>query len=169
MSASSPTVASIEHLDGHVGQTVELRGWVHNRTSKGKLHFVILRDGTGYVQCVLKKNQVGDELFESIGGASQESSLILVGEVRADDRAPGGYEISVSGGHVLQSTSDFIHLIAQARRPLEVSIGDCFFLLRVEDIRFLPQLAHEGMCAKQVKESRVQGRRRPLGISIFTL
>jgi len=107
MSASSPTVASIEHLDGHVGQTVELRGWVHNRTSKGKLHFVILRDGTGYVQCVLKKNQVGDELFESIGGASQESSLILVGEVRADDRAPGGYEISVSGGRVLQSTSDF--------------------------------------------------------------
>ncbi|MEM9381936.1 MAG: asparagine--tRNA ligase, partial [Planctomycetota bacterium] len=74
---------------------------------KGKLHFVILRDGTGYVQCVLRKNEVGDELFDTIGGASQESSLVLVGEVKADDRAPGGYEVSVSSGRVLQSTAEY--------------------------------------------------------------
>ena len=98
-------VVTIEDLSQHVGATVELRGWVHNRTSKGKLHFVILRDGTGFVQCVLKKNVVGDELFEEIGRASQESSLTLQGEVRADDRAPGGFEISVVGGEVLQSAS----------------------------------------------------------------
>ncbi|MEL6716849.1 MAG: amino acid--tRNA ligase-related protein, partial [Planctomycetota bacterium] len=90
-----------------VGQTVELRGWVHNRTSKGKLHFVTLRDGTGFVQCVLKKDKVGDALFDEIGAASQESSLVLVGEVRADERAPGGFEIGVAGGRVLQSTEDF--------------------------------------------------------------
>lgn len=100
-------VVTIEDLSQHVGATVELRGWVHHRTSKGKLHFVILRDGTGFVQCVLKKNAVGDELFEEIGRASQESSLILQGEVRADDRAPGGFEIFVVGGEVLQSASEY--------------------------------------------------------------
>jgi len=103
----TPPVASIEHLDRFVGQTVELRGWVHNRTSKGKLHFVTLRDGTGYAQCVLKQNVVGEQLFGEIGDASQESSIILVGEVKADDRAPGGFEISVTSGRVLQSTTDF--------------------------------------------------------------
>lgn len=107
MSNAHPPVATIEHLGRHSGQNVELRGWVHNRTSKGKLHFVTLRDGTGYAQCVLKKNVIGDELFDEIGAASQESSLILVGEVRADDRAPGGYEIAVESGRVLQSTTDF--------------------------------------------------------------
>lgn len=100
-------VVTIEDLSQHVGATVELRGWVHHRTSKGKLHFVILRDGTGFVQCVLKKNAVGDELFEEIGRASQESSLTLQGEVRADDRAPGGFEIFVVGGEVLQSASEY--------------------------------------------------------------
>jgi asparaginyl-tRNA synthetase len=107
MSASSMPVVTIEDLSQHVGATVELRGWVHHRTSKGKLHFVILRDGTGFVQCVLKKNAVGDELFEEIGRASQESSLTLQGEVRADDRAPGGFEIFVVGGEVLQSASEY--------------------------------------------------------------
>lgn len=107
MSATTPPVATIETLGEYAGQNVELRGWVHNRTSKGKLHFVTLRDGTGFVQCVLKKNIVGDDLFEEIGGASQESSLVLQGEVRADDRAPGGFEIAVASGRVLQSTTDF--------------------------------------------------------------
>ena len=107
MSEETAPVASIETLGRYDGQTVELRGWVHNRTSKGKLHFVTMRDGTGYAQCVLKKNVVGDELFDEIGAASQESSLVLVGDVRADDRAPGGYEIGVTGGRVLQSTEEF--------------------------------------------------------------
>lgn len=107
MSAPSHPVATIEQLGRFSGQTVELRGWVHNRTSKGKLHFVTLRDGSGFCQCVLKKNQVGDQLFEEIGGASQESSLVLIGEVREDERAPGGFEVSVSNGRVLQSTEEF--------------------------------------------------------------
>ncbi|MEM9802044.1 MAG: asparagine--tRNA ligase [Planctomycetota bacterium] len=107
MSAQPVPVATIETLDRYVGQTVELRGWVHNRTSKGKLHFVILRDGTGYVQCVLRKNVVGDELFETIGAASQESSLVLVGEVKADERAPGGFEVGVAEGHVVQVASEY--------------------------------------------------------------
>ncbi len=101
------TVTTVERLGDHVGETVTLRGWVYNRTSKGKLHFVQLRDGTGYAQCVLFKKNVSEELFEAIGSAGQESSLILTGEVKADERAPGGFEIGVTGGEVLQSVEDF--------------------------------------------------------------
>ncbi len=102
----SPTI-TVQHLSQHVGETVTLKGWLHRRTSKGKLHFVQFRDGTGYVQCVLFAKAVPEELFEAVGRAGQESSLILEGEVKADDRAPGGVEISVSAGSVLQSVQDF--------------------------------------------------------------
>ena len=101
------TVTTVERLGDHVGETVTLRGWVYNRTSKGKLHFVQLRDGTGYAQCVLFEKNVSEELFEAIGSAGQESSLILTGVVKADERAPGGFEIGVTGGEVLQSVEDF--------------------------------------------------------------
>lgn len=101
------TVTTIERLGQHVGETVTLRGWVHNRTSKGKLHFVMLRDGTGYAQCVVFVKNVEEELFEAVGGAGQESSVELIGEVKADDRAPGGFEVKVSGGRVLQSVHEF--------------------------------------------------------------
>jgi asparaginyl-tRNA synthetase len=101
------TITTVERLDQHVGETVTLRGWVYHRTSKGKLHFVTLRDGTGYVQCVLFVKNVPAELFEAVGAAGQESSLELSGEVVADERAPGGYEVKVSQGRVLQSVNDY--------------------------------------------------------------
>ena len=89
-------VASIEHLGRHVGDVVTLRGWIYNKTSKGKLHFVQLRDGTGICQCVLFKKNVPEELFDAVGGAgSGIQSRVLTGEVKADERAPGGYEVSV--------------------------------------------------------------------------
>ncbi|MFT5050109.1 MAG: asparaginyl-tRNA synthetase [Chlamydiales bacterium] len=100
-------LTTVERLGDHVDQTVTLRGWVYNRTSKGKLHFVMLRDGTGMAQCVLFKKNVPEELFEQVGTAGQESSLILTGLVKADDRAPGGFEISVEDGQVLQSVEDY--------------------------------------------------------------
>jgi len=101
------TVTTIERLGQHVGETVTLRGWIHNRTSKGKLHFVKLRDGTGYAQCVVFVKNVEEELFEAVGGAGQESSVELTGEVKSDDRAPGGFEVKVSGGRVLQSVHEY--------------------------------------------------------------
>jgi asparaginyl-tRNA synthetase len=103
---SSP-VTTIDRLSEHVGRTVTLRGWLHNKSSKGKLHFVQLRDGSGYVQCVLFQKGVAPELFEAVGRAGQESSLVLEGEVVADPRAPGGHEIQVKGGTVLQSVDGF--------------------------------------------------------------
>jgi asparaginyl-tRNA synthetase len=101
------TTTTIEKLGEHVGETVTLKGWLHHKASKGKLHFVNLRDGTGFVQCVLFKGAVSDELFDSVGRAGQESSLILTGEVKADARAPGGFEIGVSGGEVLQAVEGY--------------------------------------------------------------
>jgi asparaginyl-tRNA synthetase len=100
-------VTTIEHLGEHVGQTVTLRGWVHNRTSKGKLHFLMLRDGTGYVQCVMHRAEIGDALFDAIGALGQESSVSITGLVKADERAPGGFELVVASGHVYQATNDF--------------------------------------------------------------
>ncbi len=135
MHSSSHPVATVEHLSSHVGQTVTLRGWVYHKTSKGKLHFVQLRDGTGTCQCVLQRAQVGEELFEAVGRAGQESSLWLAGSVRQDARAPGGYEIDVSAGSVLQAVEgypitpkehgvDFLmdqrHLWLRSKRPWAV-------------------------------------------------
>ena len=101
------TITTVEKLSGHVGKTVTLRGWVYNKSSKGKLHFVQLRDGTGFAQCVVFKGAVPEELFEAVGRAGQESSLILTGEVKAEPRAPGGFEIGVSGGEVVQAVEGY--------------------------------------------------------------
>jgi asparaginyl-tRNA synthetase len=100
-------ITTVERLSEHVGETVTLRGWIYNKSSKGKLHFVQLRDGSGMCQCVLFKKGVPEELFEAVGHAGQESSLTLTGEVKADERAPGGYEVSVSGGEVHQLVDGF--------------------------------------------------------------
>lgn len=102
-----PVTTTVERLSEHVGETVTLRGWIYNKSSKGKLHFVQLRDGSGVCQCVLFKKNVPEELFEAVGGAGQESSLTLVGEVKADERAPGGYELSVSDGELHQSVDGY--------------------------------------------------------------
>ena len=103
----SAPIATIEHLASFVGQTVTLQGWLHNKSSKGKLHFVQLRDGTGFCQCVLFQKNVEPELFEAVGAAGQESSLVLEGEVVQDERAPGGFEVKVSGGRVLQAADGY--------------------------------------------------------------
>jgi len=103
----SAPVASIDRLAEHAGKTVTLRGWLHNKSSKGKLHFLQLRDGSGYVQCVVFQKAVAPEFFEAVGRLGQESSLVLEGEVVADARAPGGFEIQVKGGTVLQAVDGF--------------------------------------------------------------
>jgi asparaginyl-tRNA synthetase len=86
----------IRRLKEHVGKTVLVQGWLYNMRSKGKLHFLELRDGSGIVQCVVFKGAVADALFEQAGKLTQESSLRVVGEVKADERQRGGVEIGVS-------------------------------------------------------------------------
>ncbi len=85
----------IEDLGKHVGKEVELRGWVHHRRSSGKLHFLVLRDGTGISQAVIFKGDVSPEVFELADKLSLESSVIVKGTVREDQRSPGGFEIGV--------------------------------------------------------------------------
>ena len=96
-------VTTIREIGQHEGQTVTVRGWLYNLRESGKLLFPIFRDGSGVIQGVVAKNAVSPELFESIKGLTQESSVIVTGKVRADKRAPGGYEMDVSAAKALAS------------------------------------------------------------------
>src|SRR5712671_2714227 len=97
----------IEDIGTHEGEEVTIKGWLHNRRSSGKIHFLILRDGTGFIQGVMSKAAVGDELFKAADHLSQETSLIVTGTARADKRAPSGYEIDVKGVEVVGASHDY--------------------------------------------------------------
>jgi asparaginyl-tRNA synthetase len=104
---NSATQTYINQLAAHVDQEVTLKGWLYNMRSSGKIIFPQLRDGSGIVQCVVLKNAVSPELFEQLKGLGQESALIIRGKVRADSRAPGGFEIDVIDAHVVQDVHDY--------------------------------------------------------------
>jgi len=100
-------VVFIEDIAKHEGQAVRLRGWLHNRRSSGKIHFLTLRDGTGFVQCVMSKKAVGDETFANADHLAQESAVIIGGTVRADSRAPGGFEVDATSLEVVSEAKDY--------------------------------------------------------------
>src|SRR5882724_13093075 len=95
-------VATIATIGQHEGATVTLRGWLYNLRESGKLLFPIFRDGSGTIQGIVPKAAVAPEVFERIKGLTQESSVIVTGKVRADKRAPGGYELDVENLEVVQ-------------------------------------------------------------------
>ncbi|MGI8733176.1 MAG: asparagine--tRNA ligase [Pyrinomonadaceae bacterium] len=99
--------AYIAQLAKHVGEEVVLKGWLYNLRSSGKILFPQLRDGTGVVQCVVLKNAITPETWDALKGLGQESALAIRGTVRADERAPGGFEIDVSAAEVLQEVHDY--------------------------------------------------------------
>ncbi|MBT8400190.1 MAG: asparagine--tRNA ligase, partial [Rhodothermia bacterium] len=90
----SPQV-SIENLGDHVGEKVTLRGWLYNKRSSKSLHFLILRDGSGIVQCVVSDDEVPERAWLDASSATQESGLEVVGIVREDERQVGGHEVQV--------------------------------------------------------------------------
>jgi len=103
-------IIRIQDIAAHVGETVTLQGWLYDRTDKGKLQFLQVRDGTGIVQCVLFKKDVSEEVFATAAKITQESSIEITGTVRADPRAPGtpgGHELGVTEVKVLQLTEDY--------------------------------------------------------------
>ena len=102
--AATPTapVATIATFGSHEGQSVTLRGWLYNLRESGKLLFPIFRDGTGTVQGVAHVKSVPPAVFEALKGLTQESSVIVKGKVRADKRAPGGFELDVEDLQVVQ-------------------------------------------------------------------
>src|SRR5271170_7458924 len=98
---SSP-VTTIVEIGKHEGQTVTVRGWLYNLRESGKLLFPQFRDGSGVIQGVVPKNAVTPEVFDALKTLTQESSVIVEGKVRADKRAPGGYELDVANVQVVQ-------------------------------------------------------------------
>jgi asparaginyl-tRNA synthetase len=90
----------------HAGETVEIAGWLYNLRKSGKIVFPLVRDGTGIMQCVAVKSSVGDQLFDSLKDLTQESSLVLTGKIRAEQRAPGGFEMDVEGAEIVQRVSE---------------------------------------------------------------
>src|SRR6267378_8072260 len=99
------TVITIEQAGKYDGQEVTLKGWLYNLRESGKLLFPIFRDGTGIIQgvCALKENP---EAFESLKALTQESSVIVTGKIRAEKRAPGGYEIGVTKIQIVQKVPE---------------------------------------------------------------
>jgi asparaginyl-tRNA synthetase len=149
------TVASvtIQALGAHVGETVSLKGWVRNFRSSGKISFLILRDGSGEVQCVFPKSEVSEDTWVRLDGVEYEASVQVTGSVRADERAPGGVELTASDVAVLgpapefpiqpkEHGTDFLlehrHLWLRSRKQIAI------MRVRDEIVRAIRDFMHEG-------------------------
>ena len=103
-------IISIENILHHVGEEATIQGWLYAKTGKGKLQFLQVRDGTGIVQAVMFKPNLPEDVFDAAKGLSQESSIVVTGRVKAEERAPGmpgGYELDVTGLEVVQVADEY--------------------------------------------------------------
>jgi asparaginyl-tRNA synthetase len=101
------SVVSIDAIAASDGREATVRGWLYHRRAKGKIQFLVVRDGTGYLQVVLVRDEVDPDAWRAAEAIGQESSIVVTGRVRRDDRAPGGYEMSASRIEVVQATHDY--------------------------------------------------------------
>jgi len=101
-------VKQIQIIDAknHVGETVKIGAWVANKRSSGKIAFLQLRDGTAYFQGVVVKNEVSEEVFQLAKSLTQETSVIVTGEIREDSRSKFGYELGISNVEVIGESQD---------------------------------------------------------------
>jgi asparaginyl-tRNA synthetase len=97
----------INKIGEHVGQNVTIKGWLHNRRSSGKIHFLVVRDGTGFLQVVMGKRDVDEATFQKADHLSQESAIIVTGTVKEEPRAVGGYELIANGLEVVNEAHDY--------------------------------------------------------------
>jgi asparaginyl-tRNA synthetase len=145
------TTVRIKDLPQHIGEKVTVNGWLYNKRSSGKLQFPIIRDGSGYLQCVVFKKEVSDETWNAADAVGQESTVRVVGTVRAEQRAPGGVELGVETFETTSATNDYPitpkehgtaflmdlrhlwmrsknqHAILRVRNEVEKSIRDFFY------------------------------------------
>src|SRR5574341_1396726 len=101
-------IIRVDEISKYGGQEVTVQGWVYNRTDKGKLCFLLVRDGSGFIQCVAFKGDLDGKLFDQIMRLPQESSVLITGMVREDKRAPGipgGYEVGVKQIDVVEEAA----------------------------------------------------------------
>jgi asparaginyl-tRNA synthetase len=101
------TTVRIKELPLHAGQKVTISGWLYNKRTSGKLQFPIIRDGSGYLQCVVFKKEVSEEVWNNVEQVTQESSVSVTGTVRVEPRAPGGVELGVESFEIVQLTQDY--------------------------------------------------------------
>jgi asparaginyl-tRNA synthetase len=142
---------AIRHIGEKSGQSATVEGWIFNKRSSGKIQFLIVRDGTGYLQAVVPKTEVSQEVWEAADKASQECALRVTGSVRADRRAPGGFEMTASAVEILGPSEnypitpkehgvDFLmglrhlwmrsaqqHAVLRVRSEIEQGIADFFY------------------------------------------
>ncbi len=126
-------IIRVDKIAEYIGQQVTIQGWVYNRTDKGKLVFLIVRDGYGFVQCVAFKNDLDAELFDRLLRLPQESSVIITGEVRADGRAPGipgGYEVGVKNVEIVQ-TADLEYPMALKEQGVDFALDNRHLWIRM--------------------------------------
>lgn len=97
----------LREISNYVGKDVRIKGWLYNKRSSGKIHFLIIRDGTGYVQGIVEKGRVEEKVFELYDELSLETSLEVEGKVREDPRSPFGYEIDISRIKIIHKTQDY--------------------------------------------------------------
>ena len=97
----------IKDLSQYVGQEVTLSGWLFNKRSGGKIKFLVLRDGSGYLQCVYFKGNVSEDVFNMADRIGQESSIEVTGKIKAEPRAPGGFELDAVGLHLISEAHDY--------------------------------------------------------------
>jgi asparaginyl-tRNA synthetase len=107
MQPATPRMVEIRDLSEHVGQSVTVRGWVEATRGHGKVAFLTVRDGTGIAQAVLVKSVVDDETWSVHATSTYEALVEVTGEVKEDARAPGGFELGVSGLRLLASSDDY--------------------------------------------------------------
>jgi len=141
----------IKELPQHIGEKVTINGWLYNKRTSGKLQFPIIRDGSGYLQCVVFKKEVSEETWKAADEVTQESSVRVTGSVRAEERAPGGVELGVETFEILGAAQDYPitpkehgtaflmdlrhlwlrsknqHAILRIRNEVEKSIRDFFY------------------------------------------
>src|SRR5438046_4814928 len=97
----------IKELPQHVGEKVSVDGWLYNKRTSGKLQFPIIRDGSGYLQCVVFKKEVAEQTWKAVEEVTQESAVRVTGAVRAEQRAPGGVELGVESFDVLDLAQEY--------------------------------------------------------------
>src|SRR5579872_403267 len=119
----------INELSSHAGKSVTVRGWVTHLRSSGKVAFIVMRDGTGILQTVLVKNAVAPETWEHFAQLTQETSLSVTGEVRADARAPGGYELGIAELTII-GTSPLDYPIQPKEHGIDFLLDNRTFWLR---------------------------------------
>lgn len=107
MSSPHPPVVRVGEVSQHEGSVVEMRGWIYNVRSSGKIHFLQVRDGSGIIQCVVFKGDVEPEIFTRAGELTQESSVTLRGDVRADTRSSLGFELGVQTIEIVGVAHDY--------------------------------------------------------------